>query len=273
MTLRLGLAGCGNIGAELCRAVLRGGIDARVAALFDVDSSVAESLRDALELDAAVGDLDACAAASDLLVEAAAPAAVEPVVRASIRHGCDCLVMSVGGVLQRPELLDEARAAGIAVRLPSGALAGLDGIRAAKESGLDAVTLTTRKPPRGLAGAPYLVENEIDVESLTEAAVVFEGTALEAVEAFPKNVNVAAALSLAGIGPERTRVRVVADPTAVRNSHEVVAEGPFGKLTAVTENVPSPENPKTSYLASLSAIAEVRAAALAFEARNRANGD
>lgn len=273
MTLRIGLAGCGNIGAELCRALAKGGIDARVVALFDVVPGAAESLKSALKLDASIGDLDSCAAACDLLVEAASPVAVEPVVRAAMQHGCDCLVMSVGGVLQRPELIDEARAAGIDLRMPSGALAGLDGIRAAKEAGLDSVTITTRKPPKGLAGAPYLVENGIDVESMTEATVVFEGTALEAVKGFPKNVNVAATLSLAGIGPQRTRVRVIADPAAVRNSHEVVAEGGFGKLTAVTENVPSPENPKTSYLASLSAIAEVRAAALAFEARNRADGD
>lgn len=271
--LRIGLAGCGNIGAELCRAVAVGGMNARVVALFDVDPKQAERLKATLNPDAALGDLDACAAACDLLVEAAAAVAVAPVIRAAIRHRCDCLVMSVGGVLQQPALLDEAREAGIMVRLPSGALAGLDGIRAAKEAGLDSVTITTRKPPKGLAGAPYLVENRIDVEGMTQATLVFEGTALEAVKAFPKNVNVAAALSLAGIGPERTRVRVIADPAAVRNSHEVVAEGAFGKLTAVTENVPSPENPKTSYLASLSAIAEVRAAALAFEARYRANGD
>ena len=223
MTLRIGLAGCGNIGAELCRAIVKGDIPARVSALCDVVPGAAEALKSTQNLDAITGGLDACAAACDLLVEAASPSAVADTVHAAIRHGCDCLVMSVGGVLQQPDLLDEARNAGITVRLPSGALAGLDGIRAAREAGLDSVTITTRKPPKGLAGAPYLVENGIDVESMTEARVVFEGTALEAVRAFPKNVNVAATLSLAGIGPERTRVRVVADPAAVRNSHEVVA--------------------------------------------------
>jgi aspartate dehydrogenase len=143
----------------------------------------------------------------------------------------------------------------------------LDGLRAAREAGLDTVTLTTRKPPKGLEGAPCLVANGIDVSELAEETVVFDGTATEAVQAFPKNVNVAAALSLAGIGPERTQVRVIADPKATVNSHEVVAEGSFGRLRTVTENKLSPRNPKSSYLASLSACAEIRMAAAAFTAR------
>ena len=130
-------------------------------------------------------------------------------------------------------------------------------------------TLTTRKPPKGLSGAPYLVQQGIDVDNLTEPKVVFEGNALEAVKAFPANVNVAAALSLAGIGPVETRVRVIADPRATSNSHEVVAEGAFGRLQAMTENMPSPRNPKSSYLASLSACAELRNAAMAFAASHR----
>ena len=132
------------------------------------------------------------------------------------------------------------------------------------EAGLHNVTLTTRKPPKGLVGAPYLVENEIDVLSLTEPKVVFEGNAFEAARGFPANVNVAAALSLNGIGPYETKVRIIADPNATENSHEVVAEGAFGRMQTITTNMPSPRNPKSSYLASLSACAELRAAAVAF---------
>jgi aspartate dehydrogenase len=132
------------------------------------------------------------------------------------------------------------------------------------EAGLHSVTLTTRKPPKGLVGAPYLVEHGIELDNLTEPLVIFEGTALEAVKAFPQNVNVAGALSIAGIGPMETRVRVIADPHATCNSHEIVAEGAFGKLQTRTENLPSPRNAKSSYLASLSACAELRAATMAF---------
>jgi aspartate dehydrogenase len=176
--------------------------------------------------------------------------------------------MSVGGLLDNMELYDEARRSGVRVQLPSGALCGLDGIRAAMEGGLHSVTLTTRKPPAGLAGAPYLVERGIDISHLDEPLVVFDGNAREAVRAFPANVNVAASLSLAGIGPDETRVRIIADPDISLNIHEVVAEGAFGRLTAVTENLPSPRNVKSSYLASLSATAELRAAATAFAGRH-----
>ncbi|HRZ16951.1 MAG TPA: DUF108 domain-containing protein, partial [Candidatus Hydrogenedentes bacterium] len=123
-------------------------------------------------------------------------------------HRRNCLVMSVSGLMLNLEVLEDARDANIIVRMPSGAICGLDGIRAAMQAGVDEVTLTTRKPPRGLAGAPYLVERGITLDGLTEPHVVFEGSALDAVRAFPANVNVAAALSLAGIGPERTTVRV-----------------------------------------------------------------
>jgi aspartate dehydrogenase len=118
-----------------------------------------------------------------------------------------------------------------------------------------------------LEGAPYLLENNIQISDLEEPVVVFEGSAREAVKAFPKNVNVAAAISFAGIGPDETQVRIIADPDATVNVHEIVAEGAFGRMTTMTENMPSPRNPKSSYLASLSAIAEVRAAANAFTAR------
>jgi aspartate dehydrogenase len=172
--------------------------------------------------------------------------------------------MSISGLIEHPELLEQAAAKKIQVRIPSGALAGLDGIRAAMEAGLHSVVLTTRKPPKGLAGAPYLAEQNIDLLNLKEPMVLFEGTAREAMKAFPANVNVAGALSLSGIGPDETIVRVIADPKATENSHEVVAEGAFGRLKTVTTNLPSPRNAKSSYLASLSAVAELRAAAMTF---------
>ncbi|MCP4641719.1 MAG: aspartate dehydrogenase [bacterium] len=262
--MKVGLVGCGNIGADLCIALQKGEIQAEFRALTDLDESRAELLRKSFGLKAPSCSLDENVSSMDFVVECAAPDAVKDVVKAAIKHRTNCLIMSVGGLMSCPELLDEARAERVRVWLPSGALCGLDGIRSAREGGLHTVTLTTRKPPKGLEGAPYLIEKGIDVTGLTEAKVVFEGTARDACKAFPKNVNVAAALSLSGIGPDETTVRVIADPAASRNSHEIMAEGAFGTLTTVTENLPSPRNAKSSYLASLSAVAELRAAAEAF---------
>ena len=264
--MKIGVVGCGNIGADLCIALQKNEIHAEIAALTDVDTEHAKILLRSFQLDADVCDLDENASKVDYLVECAVAGAVKEVLESAMRHHIDCLIMSVGGLLDNVELGEEARASGIQVHIPSGALCGLDGIRAAMEAGLHSVSLTTRKPPAGLVGAPYLVENEIDLDGLEEATVVFEGSAREAVKAFPRNVNVAASLSFVGIGPDDTRVRIIADPAATMNIHEVVAEGAFGQLRTVTENLPSPRNAKSSYLASLSAIAELRSAAEAFVA-------
>lgn len=264
--MKIGIVGCGNIGADLCIALQKNDIQAEVAALTDVKVEHAKILLRSFHLEAVVCNLDENASKVDYLVECAVAGAVKEVLKSAIRHHVDCLIMSVGGLLDNAELCEEARAAGVQVHIPSGALCGLDGIRAAMEAGLHSVALTTRKPPAGLVGAPYLVENDIDLDDLEEATVVFEGSAREAVKAFPRNVNVAASLSFVGVGPDDTRVRVIADPEATMNIHEVVAEGAFGQLRTITQNLPSPRNAKSSYLASLSAIAELRAAADAFVA-------
>lgn len=262
--MKFGIVGCGNIGADLCIAVQKGEIPAEVVALTDIDANQAKVLLRSFQLDAKVCELDENAGRVDYLVECAVAGAVKGVLEAAIRHQTNCLILSVGGLLENVELCEEARKSGVQIQIPSGALCGLDGIRAAMQGGLHSVTLTTRKPPAGLEGAPYLIEKGIDLAGLDQPLVVFEGTAREAVRAFPKNVNVAASLSLKGIGPDETRVRVIADPEATMNIHEVVAEGAFGRLKTVTENMPSPRNAKSSYLASLSAVAELRAAAEAF---------
>lgn len=266
--MKVGLVGCGNIGADICIALQKGNIPAEITALTDVDEDRAGILLRTFQLNARICTLDVLARDVDFIVECAVGSAVPEVLEAAMRYHKDCLVMSVGGLMSLRDELKKAEECGVQVRIPSGALCGLDGIRAAREGGLHMVTLTTRKPPEGLRGAPYLVENNISLENLSEPKVVFEGTALEAVKAFPANVNVAGALSLAGIGPEETKVCVIADPNATMNSHEVSAEGAFGSLKAITSNLPSPRNAKSSYLASLSASVELRAAAMAFSRGN-----
>jgi len=172
-----------------------------------------------------------------------------------IKSNKDCLVMSVGGLLGNEGLLKKAAVAGIHVYIPSGAISGIDALKGASVGKVESVTLTTRKPPRGLEGAPYLTRNRIDLKSIVSETILFEGSAEEAVEGFPANVNVSAVLSLAGIGAKDTKVRIVTSPGYTKNVHEVEIVGDSGRITTKTENVPSKDNPRTSALAIYSAIA------------------
>jgi aspartate dehydrogenase len=165
---------------------------------------------------------------------------------------------SVGQLLPRMELVRRAAEAGGRIVVPTGALLGLDAVRAAAEGPVESVTIETRKPPAGLAGAPWLVKHGIDVLAFTEARVVFEGNALEAAAGFPANVNVAAALALAGIGPARTRAVIWADPGIARNVHTIRVEAAAARFTMTIEGVPSEANPRTGKLTPLSVIACLR---------------
>ena len=141
--------------------------------------------------------------------------------------------------------------------MPSGALLGLDAVCAAAEGQIHSVQMTTRKPPKGLAGAPYLVENRIQVDNVREPLRVFSGSARDAAKGFPANVNVAVALSLAGIGPDRTRIDIWADPGVTRNTHRIQVESDSARIDMTIENIPS-ENPKTGRITALSVIAALR---------------
>src|SRR4029079_5242455 len=143
------------------------------------------------------------------------------------------------------------------ILVPTGALLGLDAVAAAAEGTIHSVLMTTRKPPNGLAGAPYLVANRISVDGLNVAKLVFSGTAREAAAGFPANVNVAAALSLAGIGPDRTMIDIWADPAVDRNCHSIEVEADSAHFSLTIENVPS-ENPKTGKITALSVLAALR---------------
>jgi len=258
--VKVGVVGCGCIGSECCRAVASGNVRAEIAALNDITREHAERLKDELKLEAPIVSFEELVEISEVIAECAAADCASKVVEAALSSQKTAIIMSVGGLMERQDLFDRVREDGARVIIPSGALAGVDAVEAAAVAGMDEVTLTTTKPPAGLRGAPYIVQEGIDLDSIVERTVVFEGSALEAVAAFPQNVNVAATLSLAGIGPQRTRVKVVVDPAATANMHEVRAAGAFGILTTKTENVPSADNPKTSRLAVLSAIAALRKA-------------
>lgn len=254
--LKVGIVGVGSIGSEICRAIDEGLVQAELVGISDIDPVKAENLAHSLRRPVPVMPVAEVIEASELVVEAASKAVAPAIVRNALVRSRDILAMSVGGVLEcAAELLQLAQRSGRRLYVPSGAIAGLDAIKGAMVGRVSKVTLTTRKPPRGLEGSPYVIEKRIDLKALKEPTVIFSGPAREAVPAFPANVNVAAALSLAGIGADKTQVRIVADPTSDKNVHEIEAEGDFGKLFVRMENVASPTNPKTSYMAALSAIA------------------
>ena len=202
--------------------------------------------------------LEALIRASDLIVEAAGQDALREIAPSVLTAGKHLVVLSVGGLVG---VLDEwaqlAEKHGCRILVPSGAIAGLDGMKGAREAGITSVVMETRKPPRGLAGAPWIESRRIDLRAITTETLIFEGPATEAVKAFPANVNVVAAVSLASIGPEKTRIKIYAVPGQERNQHRVTIEGEFGRLTVEIENVPS-ENPRTGKLSYLSAIAMLR---------------
>ena len=257
--LKVGIVGVGTIGGEICRAIDEGVVQATLVGISDIDSARAISLTRSLKRPVPVMALIDVIKASDLVVEAASKAAAPAIIREALELSRDVMVMSVGGLLEcAADLTALAARLGRKLYVPTGAIAGLDAIKGAMVGRVSKVTLTTRKPPRGLEGAPYVIEKRIDLKAVKEPTVIFAGPAREAVPAFPANVNVAAALSLAGIGADKTEVRILADPTSDKNIHEIEAEGEFGKLFVRMENVPSPTNPKTSYLAALSAIALLR---------------
>jgi aspartate dehydrogenase len=260
----IGLLGCGAIGREIAGAVRSGEAGgAFLAVLFDQDPAVARSLAGDLDFSGPVTDsVDRLLSAPEveMVVECASPHAVRAHAETVLAHGKDMLLMSSGaltdaGLSQRLAVLVQER--GVRLIVPSGAIGGIDAIRALKGR-LDQVTLTTTKPPRGLRGAAGF--RDWESREITEPQIIFEGSALEAVKLFPANVNVAATLSLAGIGAEKTRVVVMADPRATLNRHEVEARGDFGVLRFQMELRPHERNPRTSFLAIASAIEALRAA-------------
>ena len=195
---------------------------------------------------------------ADIVVECAPAAVYREIAEPAVQAGKILVSISAGALLDHPDLVETARATGAQIVVPSGAVMGLDAVRGAAESGIASVTMVTRKPPGGLEGAPYLVDHGIDVDGLDAPLKVFDGSAREAARGFPANVNVAAALGLAGIGPERTRIEIWADPGVTRNTHEIRLEAETVRFHLRIENVPSRENPRTGRSVAPSVVATLR---------------
>ncbi|MFA6805624.1 MAG: aspartate dehydrogenase [Candidatus Methanomethylophilaceae archaeon] len=258
--MRIAIIGCGSIGSKLAKAADEMPEVKRIY-LIDVDKAaiekVAAGLNKAFIIDSLEEELYHC----DLVVEAASQAAAKQFLPKVVARGVDMMIMSVGSLVDddfRKMVFEKAKVTDAKIYIPTGALCGVDGLRSASVDEIESVHLTTMKGPKSLAGVQYLIDQGIDVDNLKERTVVYSGPAREAVKVFPKNVNVAATVSLLGIGFDKTQVSIVLDPAIKSNSHELRVKGRFGEMVCHTYNLLEPENPKTSHLASLSAIAALK---------------
>jgi len=258
MTLRVAIGGFGAIGKVVAEQLDCGIEGLALAAVSARDRMRAEAAMAGFTRPVPVVPLAGLWEHADLIVECAPAAVLRELAEPALAHGRQLMVLSCGALLDNFDLVELARRHRGRVLVPSGALLGLDAVAAAAQGNISSVHMITRKPPQGLSGAPYLEQNAIDVAGLSEPKRVFAGTAREAARGFPANVNVAAALALAGIGPDRTTIEIWADPTVTRNVHRIEVEADAARFSLQIENVPSAENPRTGRLTALSVVAALK---------------
>jgi aspartate dehydrogenase len=254
---RVAIAGLGAIGRTLARRLADGMPGLVLAGVAARDASKAQLWLKAQGIDCPVLDLDVLPQYADLTIECAPAAILDQICRPALLAGKQVMVLSAGALLPRPDLIALAKSHGGQIIVPTGALLGLDAVAAAAEGSIHSVRMITKKPPHGLAGAPYLVAHRISLTGLKEAKRVFSGSARDAAAGFPANVNVVAALALAGIGPDRTTIEIWADPAVERNCHMIEVDSDSARFALSIENIPS-ENPKTGKITALSVIAALR---------------
>jgi aspartate dehydrogenase len=255
--LRVAVVGQGPIGTRVVEALDRG-IDGMLLAAVSVHEPEKHRGRlGNLARPPAILPIEALCEVADIVIECAPGSLLRSIVAPFAASGKTAVVLSAGALLDNEDLIELARQNGGQIVVPTGALIGLDAVTAAAVGNIHSVRMVTRKPVQGLVGAPYIVENNIDIERITEPLKIFEGTAREAARGFPANLNVAVALSLAGIGPDRTRLEIWADPGVTRNIHRVEVESDSARFSMSIENIPS-ENPKTGIITALSVIAWLR---------------
>lgn len=262
MEKKVAVIGYGSIGKEIIASAKRQEIpNAKIVAVFDKQSQVINSVDNQNSEVHLFSEFDEFYNSQiysnlDVIIECASKDAVKEYGKKIIESKKDLIVLSVGAFSDKKylvELQDLSNLNNTKILIPTGAIAGLDSIRTVKKY-LDSLSITTTKHPESLAGAPFFKRSKIKLDDINSETVLFEGNASTAIELFPANVNVAVATALAGIGLEKTRVSIKADPLISVNKHEIVAKGSFGEIHIIVQNIPSPSNPKTSYLASLSAI-------------------
>lgn len=256
--LRVAIAGLGAIGQSLAKSLAAGAVPGvELVAVSAKNHEKAGAFVQTLAHSVPVLKIEQLEPVADMVVECAPAALLSDIVTPFLKAGKQAIVLSVGALLFNDHLRAVAAEHGGTIVVPTGALIGLDAVVAAAEGNISEVRMITRKPPAGLKGAPHLVENNISVDGLTEPLKVFEGNARDAAKGFPANLNVVVALALAGVGPEKTRLEIWADPTVTRNTHSIHVESDSARLTMTIENIPS-DNPKTGRIVAQSVVALLR---------------
>tara|TARA_B100001123_G_scaffold448699_1_gene610961 strand:- start:742 stop:1563 length:822 start_codon:yes stop_codon:yes gene_type:complete len=257
-SLNVGVAGFGTIGAVVSHRLDQGVFGLRLVAIAARNIDKARLQVEQFSNPVPILDHSMLADMADVIVDCTPASVSREIAEQVLQAGRILVPLSIGVLLEHPELIDLAVQRGGRIIVPTGALLGLDAVRAAAEGRIHAVRIVTRKPPRGLEGAPYLVEKGIDITDLKEPIQVFSGNARDGIIGFPGNVNVAVALSLAGVGADRTELEIWIDPRLERNVHTVVVEADSARFTMNIENIPSVENPSTGRITALSVIAALR---------------
>ena len=253
--LSVGIAGVGAIGSVVARALDKGLTGFRLEAVTTRDAQRRPTVLSELRRAVDVVDARELARRCDVIVECAPSAAFTGIVQPAAQAGRIIVTVSAAALIENMGVVDVARAHGGRIILATGALLGFDAVRAAANGVIHSVRMVTRKPPRAFLGAPYLEVNHIDLSSLSAPLRLFAGSAREGARGFPANVNVAAALALAGIGPDRTELEIWADPGLSRNTHTIKVDGDSARFEMTIENVPTPDKPGTGRLTALSVIA------------------
>jgi aspartate dehydrogenase len=251
----VGIAGFGTIGSAVGRRLKAGLEGMRLAG---VTSGRPEKARERLAdigSDAPVLSPVELAQTCHIIVECAPTEAFLSIAEPAMDAGRQVVTVSAAALIEHMEIVERARAKGGRIIIATGALLGLDAVRAAAQGEIYSVTMITRKPPRSLKGAPHLDRIGVDVMALETPALLFDGSAREGARGFPANVNVAAALALAGVGPDRTRLQIWADPGLERNTHTIKVEADSAAFEMSIQNVPSLEKPGTGRITALSMIA------------------
>jgi len=256
--LRIAIGSLGTGGLDVARRIDAGIPGLKLQAVSALHRRRAEDRLKEFHRPIPVLPLPELAGRADVVVECAPSAVFRQVAESTIQLGRVLIPISVGALIDNWDLVEKATKTGARINIPTGALVGLDAVRAAAQGTVSRVTIITRKPPAGLAGSSYLINNNIHVDEITEPTKVFEGTARSGVAAFPANVNVAAALGLAGMGLDQTMLEIWADPSIDRNTHSIQVEADSARMELKIENVPSKENPRTGRIVALSIIAALR---------------
>jgi aspartate dehydrogenase len=256
--LSIAIAGLGAIGAGMLAEVSRSEPRIRITAVAARDEARAAALLLTHGIKAQILPLSELPQAADMVVECLPASVFDEISDATLAAGKGLMVLSVGQLARRDDLIPAFRAAGQRLIVPTGAILGLDVVRALSRGNVTASRIITRKSPKGLAGAPHFALTGVDVLALTAPTLVFSGTAREAIKGFPANVNVAVALSLAGIGVDRTQCEIWADPVETANVHTIEVETPGTAVSMTIRGRPDPKNPRTSQMTALSAVEALR---------------